>query len=116
MAPSTTHPGLHATFTSPTTQQHFSHPLRTALPLPEVSSSTHNSAATETKTAYLRELRDSAKKLQDEINVFLTRKMGEEKAEAAAGVGAEGRNGAAEREVQREEERYGEDEEGDEDV
>ena len=62
----------------------------------------------EKKTAYLAELRASTKKLQQEINTFLTQQMDLDKADATkADSGAEGKmNAKTKDEV--EEEQYGE--------
>ena len=50
----------------------FYHPIST--PIPAVGST-----STGNKTIYLSELRTSVKTLQDEVNVFLTQKMEEDK-------------------------------------
>lgn len=104
---------LSATYTSPSTAQpkHFSHTLQS--PLPSSSSpSSPDPLSTQAKTVYLSELRGATQKLQEEINVFLTARMEEEKAEAArkgeAG-GATNGAGATQAEAEREEERYGQD-------
>lgn len=110
MAPSISPPILHATFSSPTDQHNFSHPLRA--PLPE-DYSPLDPTSVEAKTAYLSELRSSTKNLQDEINAFLTQKMEEEKATAAA-PGSTQKGAATEKseiEAQLQEDRYGEEEE-----
>ncbi len=85
---------LRATYTSSTQQrqQHtFTHPL---------ISSTHTDG-TLAKTAYLSELRAAVSVLQDQVNVFLTTKMQEDR----LGVGE--RDGGDERDL-KEEENYGE--------
>lgn len=68
--PSTDGPpsSLTATYSSPNTSQTFSHPLPQA-----------NTSSTAEKTTYLAALRTSVTKLQDEVNVFLTAKMEEDK-------------------------------------
>ncbi|KAI4150695.1 MAG: hypothetical protein L6R39_002183 [Caloplaca ligustica] len=86
---------LTATYTSPSTSNTFTHPLP--------SSSTISLAE---KTEYLSSLRTSVTQLQDEVNVFLTEKMDEDKALAAkAGVKVD---------EKKEEEYYGEEDVGDE--
>ena len=66
-----------------------------AYPLPPASNK-----STEQKTAYLSALRESVTKLQEDINVFLTSKMEEDKASASmAGSNVDD---------QKEEENYGE--------
>jgi hypothetical protein len=83
-------PTLHAKYASPKTAQSFEHPL------PAISPN-HSTAE---KTAYLSALRSSVVKLQEEINVFLTRKMDED---SATGHGA-----ATKVYDEKEEENYGE--------
>lgn len=62
---------LNADYAAPALIKEFRHPLP--------SSSVSN---TEEKTQYLSTLRDSVVKLQDEINIFLTSKMEEDKVSA----------------------------------
>lgn len=93
-------PVLKASYTSPASSQTFAHPI-TAPPPPK--NVVPSAESTKLKSAYLAELRLSTKKMQEEINVFLTRKMEEDKAAAATNGKAEG-----EKEEEREEERYGE--------
>ncbi|KAF2219161.1 Gon7 family-domain-containing protein [Elsinoe ampelina] len=62
---------LKATYVSPTGDQSFTHSL---------SSIDQANRSTSDKTAYLSDLRSKTSKLQDEINVFLTGKMEEDKA------------------------------------
>lgn len=81
---------LSAHYASPASAKDFSHPLN--------ASSRCNSA--DDKTAYLSELRRSVAKLQDEVNVFLTQKMEDDKLLA-------GRDGSKV-DDKREEENYGE--------
>lgn len=89
---------LHARYTAPhpPTSHTFSHtialPASTASPQEEVKA----------KSAYLAELKGLVTKLQDEINVFLTERMEEDKRAAEA----QGRKDS-EREA-KEEENYGE--------
>lgn len=93
MASSTTStPSLRATYTSQTTTQTFS----SALPPPPNPSDT----TTETKTTYLAGLREKVSAMQDEINVFLTAKMEEDKAGDVAAK--------SKKDEEREEQMYGE--------
>lgn len=75
MAPATTlvsDPStLKADYAAPNSSKEFRHPL----PSSRVSN-------TKEKTQYLSSLRESVVKLQDEINVFLTSKMEEDKVSA----------------------------------
>ncbi len=71
-------PTLTATYTSPSSAKTFTHPISAPLPSPETPT------AVQDKVTYLSELRTSTKQLQEEINVFLTQKMEQDK--AAAGV------------------------------
>ena len=81
---------LKAEYASPTESHIFEHSL------PEISTNPH----TEEKTAYLSSLRSSVVALQEDVNVFLTTKMDEDKALVAAdGLKADER---------KEEENYGE--------
>lgn len=64
---------LHATYTSPTTQKTFVHPLPPSASI----------KSTEEKTIYLSALRKSVVRLQEEVNGYLTTKMDEDKASAA---------------------------------
>ena len=68
---------LTARYTSPSRSKVFVHPISAALP------TSTPSADVKQKTAYLSELRKSTKTLQEEINVFLTQKMEEDKRKAA---------------------------------
>ena len=63
---------LTATYTNPTTSQIFTHTLPSA-----------TVTSTREKTAYLAALRNSVVQLQEDVNVFLTAKMEEDKASAA---------------------------------
>lgn len=73
------HLTLSATYTnsstSPPTTHQFSYPISAPIP-PSGSTSVKD------KTAYLCDLRKSAKRLQGEVNVFLTQKMEEDKLHA----------------------------------
>jgi len=59
-------------YSSPSGTQTFSYNIGSSQPVD-----------TSSKVTYLNELRSSTKKLQEDINVFLTAKMGEDKAQAA---------------------------------
>lgn len=89
---------LRATYTSPTATNTFS----SALPIPPGPSET----TTEAKTTYLTGLREKVSAMQDEINVFLTAKMEEDKAGEAATK--------SKKDEEREEQMYGEEEVEDE--
>lgn len=91
---------LSATYDSPSGHKDFVHTIST----PQVDN--NGAAATAGKTKYLSELRTSTKKLQEEINKFLTEKMEEDK----KAVGEEGQNGTSKQksEDELEEENYGE--------
>ena len=106
---------ISATYTSPSQQKAFSISISTPVPSPT------SPTAVRDKVAYLSELRASTKQLQEDINVFLTQKMEEDKVSVAI---AGGKNGGGEtdrrgeeEEVSRkskeeiEEEKYGEEEE-----
>ncbi|KAI9804646.1 MAG: hypothetical protein M1833_006721 [Piccolia ochrophora] len=91
-------PRVAAVFTSPTSATtSFTHPLGAA--------STSSDPSAGEKAAYLAELRAHVTKLQQELNVFLTEKMEEDKA-AAAKLGSVARFDEG-----KEEEGYGEEEE-----
>lgn len=93
MAPATEEKGdtpvLAASYSAPNCSKTFEHPL----PATDTSSA-------EGKSKYLSTLRGSVTKLQDQINTFLTGKMEEDKALAAAA--------GQKIDDKREEERYGE--------
>lgn len=113
---------LRATYRSPTTSKTFTNPISAALP----SSPESPTTAVKEKVNYLSELRSSTKQLQEDLNVFLTQKMEEDRASAAAAVagqkdavgaavGWEKRGSSGEKSKEEvEEERYGEEEVGDE--
>lgn len=106
-------PTLCATYTSPSSAQTFTNPISAPLPSPETPT------AVKDKVTYLSELRASTKRLQEEINVFLTQKMEEDKASSAGVTGKEGPEPGKEKDVEKSkdelmEENYGEEEEGDE--
>ncbi|ERF73381.1 hypothetical protein EPUS_07215 [Endocarpon pusillum Z07020] len=105
-------PTLRATYTSPSSVKTFTNPI--TAPLPSLETPT----AVKDKVTYLSELRASTKQLQEEINVFLTQKMEEDKAGANA-TGTEGpeagsKKGEEESKDELMEENYGEEEIGDE--
>lgn len=82
---------LEATYTGPgVTAKGFTHEL------PRLSAA----PSTTDRTAYLSALRSSVQELQGQVNAFLTQKMDEEKATAAAG--------ASRMDESKEEENYGE--------
>ena len=88
-------------------QAHYESPAGTKdfnLPLSTKSSSAPN---VREKTAYLSELRASTKRLQENINAFLTEKMAEDKAREAKGD-AQGSKTRAPVKDDIEEEHYGE--------
>jgi hypothetical protein len=93
---------LTATYHSPSGEQTFDHALTT----PKVNSD--GSFDPSTKKNYLSDLRQSSKKLQQDINKFLTEKMEEDKR-------AIGENGTAKEKSkdELEEENYGEENEDD---
>ena len=64
---------LKATYDSPSGHQEFSH----TLPTPHIDND--GAVNPRAKTKYLSELRASTKKLQEDINKFLTEKMEEDK-------------------------------------
>ncbi|KAF2093163.1 hypothetical protein NA57DRAFT_48739 [Rhizodiscina lignyota] len=69
-------PHLEATYAGPdASDKSFSFPLPTLAASPSTSD----------RTAYLTALRSSVQSIQGQVNTFLTQKMGEEKANAAAG-------------------------------
>ncbi len=104
--PSPPQPILSATYTSPSSTKTFTHPISAALPSPETPT------AVQDKVAYLAELRGSTKQLQEEINVFLTQKMEEDKKATADVAGVEGpqEEGGKKKDELMEEENYGEEE------
>lgn len=85
---------LRADYSSPSDKQEFSQQLSAKCP---------PNASTAQKTAYLSELRASTKKLQENINTFLTAKMEQDKARDAREKGAK-----AKTRDEIEEEQYGE--------
>lgn len=97
---------LQASYSSPSATKSFDHLLSSPLPSTE-SLAARDPEATKQKTAYLSELRKSTKDLQEEINVFLTQKMGEDKAAASA---ADTKSKADAAKEAKEEEMYGEEE------
>jgi Gon7 family len=100
---------LRATYTynppssSPNQTHVFTHPISSPLPFPA------SPTAVKDKVHYLSELRASTKRLQEEVNVFLTQKMDEDKAGQAAEE-KEKKAAAAKSQDELEEERYGEEE------
>lgn len=72
---------LRARYQSPSTIKEITHPIKAPIPDEPVK---QNPQYTKAKTTYLSELRLTAKVLQDEINIFLTHKMSEDKAAADA--------------------------------
>lgn len=90
---------LRAVYASPQpSTQTFQHQLSS----PPLTSDTSSPDSVKTKVAYLAELRQLVPKLQDEINVFLTERM-EEDRKAAEAQGKKGSDKEA-----KEEENYGE--------
>ncbi|PLB42712.1 uncharacterized protein BDW47DRAFT_97726 [Aspergillus candidus] len=89
---------LRAVYTSPQSTHSFQHTITAPLPL----SDTPSPENVKTKVAYLSELRKLVPALQDDMNVFLTAQMEEEKKAAEA----EGRK-VSDKEA-KEEETYGE--------
>lgn len=90
MPSSSTNPtALKAEYTAPASSKQFSHTLPSC-----------TTKSTREKTAYLSALRTSVTRLQDEVNVFLTEKMEEDKTLAAL-VGVKGDD-------RKDEENYGE--------
>jgi len=95
---------IQGTYTSPSTSRDFSYTILSAAPASD--------SDVQSRTAYLAELGASTKKLQEDINAFLTVKMEEEKASGAQN----GVSGATQKSGEElEEENYGEEAaEGDE--
>lgn len=91
---------LSATYDSPSGHKDFVH----TIPTPQVDS--NGSADTTGKTKYLSELRTSTRRLQEDINKFLTEKMEEDK----KAVGEAGDNSTSKEKStdELEEENYGE--------
>jgi hypothetical protein len=109
------HLTLSATYTnsstSPPTTHQFSHPISAPIP-------TSSSTAVKDKTAYLCDLRKSTKRLQDEVNIFLTQKMEEDKLHAIKnGHDGQEKDAGTKTADEAEEENYGEEgvEDGEED-
>jgi hypothetical protein len=99
------HLTLSATYTnsstSPPTTHQLSYPISAPIP-------TSGSTFVKDKTAYLCDLRKSAKRLQDEVNIFLTQKMEEDKLHAMKN-GHDGQEKAGTKTAdEAEEENYGE--------
>lgn len=84
------HASLQANYTSPGAKKAFIHNV------PSLA----NPHSTEEKTAYLSALRSAVTKLQEDVNIFLTQKMEEDKGAAAVSTGKV--------DDKREEENYGE--------
>ncbi|RAK74995.1 uncharacterized protein BO72DRAFT_460727 [Aspergillus fijiensis CBS 313.89] len=77
--PTTTTTKLQAIYTAPHQQsQTFTQPIAAPLPATSPSAST-DPAHIQTKITYLAELRKQVPALQNEINIFLTEKMEEDK-------------------------------------
>ena len=91
---------LTASYTSPTVSKVFS------LALPAVPTSD----SVDEKTAFVAAVRVNTSQMQDDINVFLTQKMEEDKAQEIAAAGGDLKKNAKEEE--REEEMYGEEDVG----
>jgi Gon7 family len=106
---------LRATYTSPSESKVFSTSLSAAPP------SSHSPTAVKDKVNYLSELRASTKQLQEDINIYLTQKMEEDKLsmamagqkDMAEGTGGE-KEGQEKSKEELLEENYGEEEMGDE--
>lgn len=73
-----------------------------------ISSSCPSDPSVEQKTAYLSELRHSARKLQEQINVFLTEKMAQDKARDVQSSTKDSTSRDAKSKDEIEEENYGE--------
>lgn len=95
---------LNASYNSPSASKSFDHPLSSTCPSADALTA-GSPEATKQKTAYLSELRKSTKDLQEEINVYLTQKMEEDKAAASAADTKSKVDGTKE---EKEEEMYGE--------
>lgn len=91
---------LTASYTSPTLAKTFS----SALPAVPTSDSVEN------KTAFISAVRVSVSQMQDDVNIFLTQRMDEEKAQETAFAGARTKT----KDEEREEEMYGEEDVGEE--
>ena len=103
-APSSSSTALKAVYKSPSGEKMFSHDITAATALCLVSEHDDQVQFSKAKTAYLSEIRSSVKKMQGDINTFLTAKMDEDK-KIASSAGAQ-TNGKRTDEV--EEEKYGE--------
>lgn len=90
---------LTASYASPTASQIFS------LALPAVP----DSDSVEAKTTFISVVRTNISQMQNDINVFLTQKMEEDKADEVAAAGVKNTKDEA-----REEEMYGEEDVGEE--
>lgn len=102
-APSGSSTALKAAYKSPSGDKGFSHNITAATALGLVSEHGDQVQFSKAKTAYLSEIRSSVKKMQGDINAFLTARMDEDKKIASSG-GAQ-TNGKRTDEV--EEEKYG---------
>ena len=89
---------LEARYTSPKSSKTFAHPLN----------ATSTDLSTEEKTAYLSTLRKTVSMLQEEVNVFLTQAMEQDK----AGLAQDG----VKVDDKKEEDNYGEEVEEDEET
>jgi hypothetical protein len=88
--------------TSPVTTHQFSYPI--SAPIPPITS-----ISVKDKTAYLSDLRTSTKQLQDELNIFLTQKMEEDKLHAVTnGHDSQEKKAGTKNADEVEEENYGE--------
>ena len=94
---------LKASYESPSSANDFSCRLITRASLDKASEEGKPALFSKEKTAYLSELRSSVKRMQGDINMFLTAKMEEDKRSAARNGHL---NGKGKDEV--EEENYGE--------
>jgi len=104
-------PALHAIYTSPDNQV-SSRSFRLELQSPlRVTPDTPESAALALKTGYLEELRQLVPQLQDQINVFLTERMEEDKRIAEAAGSLTSRD---DKKARDEEDNYGEEDVEDE--
>jgi hypothetical protein len=102
VSPTINNATLQAEYKSPNDEVTFSHDLGVR----KGSSSDQSSA--QDRTTYLNALRASVTKLQDEVNVLLTKKMDEDKGAAAAGIADAGKSNIVGVDDEKEEENYGE--------
>ena len=106
MAPDTKKTSIKAYYSSTVDSRNFELPIAVPVPSPQ------DADFTKSKSAFIGDVRAQTKKLQDQVNVFLTQKMEEDKTKAAPRTKTNGTR-AHDGNEEAEEENYGEEKPGD---